>query len=143
MLGIGMKNKKVENFLFYGIPISVVLLIVCLFIFRTPRHVSDRKKIAFVYQMMQENRHQEAFPIIGKKARLNNCDAQFLLYKFYMEGKYVKKDEKAALRWLQESARSGHPAAQHFWGLHLLKSNPEKGEFYLKSAIKAGYKMEN
>lgn len=135
-----MENKKLENLLFFGLPGLVVLVIVCLFLFRTPRHVSDRKELAFVYQMLKENRHKEAFPIIGKKARLNNCDAQFLLYKYYLEGKYVKKDEPMALRWLQEAARSGHPAAQHFWGLHLLKSNPEKGEYYLKSAIKAGYK---
>lgn len=135
-----MENKKLENLLFFGMPGLVVMVIVCLFLFRTPRHVSDRKELAFVYQMLKENRHKEAFPIIGKKARLNNCDAQFLLYKYYLEGKYVKKDEAMALRFLQEAARSGHPAAQHFWGLHLLKSNPEKGEYYLKSAVKAGYK---
>ena len=53
-----MENKKMETFIFYGIPVLVVLVIVCLFIFRTPRHVSDRKELAFVYQMLRE--HQVA-----------------------------------------------------------------------------------
>lgn len=133
-------NRKVENAIFFGIPGLVVLIIVGMFLCRTPRHVSDREKMAPVYELVDSGKYKEAIPVAGKMARLNNCDAQFFLYQLYIEGKYVKKDEKAALRWLQESARSGHPAAQYHWGLHLQKSNPEKAGYYLKSAIKAGYK---
>lgn len=136
-------NKKVENALFFGIPGLIVLIIVGLFLFRTPRHISDKEEMAPVYKLVKAGNYREAVPAAGKMARLNNCDAQFFLYKLYIEGKYVKKDEKAALRWLQESARSGHPAAQHYWGLHLKKSNPEQAEYYLKSARKAGYKKNN
>ena len=133
-------TRNVENMLFYGIPAFIVLIIVLLFLFRTPRHEAGRKEMAPVYKLVAENNYAKAIPMAGKMARLNNCDAQFFLYKLYIEGKHVKKNEEAALRWLQESARSGHPAAQHYWGLHLMKTNPEKAEYYLKSARKAGFK---
>ena len=116
-------NKKLENALFFGIPGLVVLVIVGMFLCRTPRHVSDKKEMAPVYELLAKGNYKDAIPAAGKMARLNNCDAQFFLYQLYIEGKHVKKDEKTAMRWLQESARSGHPAAQYHWGLHLKKSN--------------------
>lgn len=133
-------KEKIENLIFYGIPCLIVLIVVMLFLFRTPRHVAEKREMEGAYKLLKAQKYQEAVPIISKKARLNNCDAQFMLYKLLMEGKHVKKDEQQALRWLQESARSGHPAAQYHWGQHLLKSNPARAEFYLKSARKAGYK---
>ena len=133
-------TEKVENMLFYGIPALVVIVIFCMFVFRSSRYEKGRREMAPVYKLVEKNNYAEAIPMAGKMARMNNCDAQFFLYKVYMEGKYVKKNEEMALRWLQESARSGHPAAQHYWGLYLMKTNPAKAEFYLKSAAKAGYK---
>lgn len=133
-------NKKLENVIFLGIPSLIVLVIVGMFVFRTPRHVKDMRAMTPVYKLLKEKKYQEAIPVASKMARLNNCDAQFFLYKLYIEGKHVKKDEKAAYRWLQESARSGHPAAQYHWGMYLRETNPEKAEYYLKSARKAGYK---
>lgn len=133
-------KKRLENIIFFGIPGAIVLIVAVLFVFRTPRHEKDRREMAPVYKLINENKYDQAIPMAGKMARLNNCDAQFMLYKLYSAGNHIPKDEKTALRWLQESARSGHPEAQYHWGMHLQKNNPDLAEFYLKSARKAGFK---
>ena len=53
-------NKKVENALFFGIPGLIVLIIVGLFLFRTPRHISDKKEMAPVYKLVKAGNYREA-----------------------------------------------------------------------------------
>ena len=132
--------KKIhENLLFFGIPVLVLLTVLGLFFFRSPKHVKDRKAMQHVYELVNAGKYKEAVPLAGKLARLNNCDAQFFMYQVYSEGKYVKKDMETAIRWLKEAAHYEHPAAQYYWGMYLLDKDPAKAEYYLKSARKSGF----
>lgn len=54
---------------------------------------------------------QQAVTFYLQAAELGDAEAQYDLGLLYMEGKGVKKDEKAAAGWIQKAADQGHNEA--------------------------------
>lgn len=48
------------------------------------------------------------FAITKQKARAKDPEAQFLLFTYYYNGKFVKKNRVRAMTWLKRAARNGH-----------------------------------
>ncbi|MCJ8344548.1 sel1 repeat family protein, partial [bacterium] len=73
-----------------------------------------------------------AFAVTKQRARDKDPESQFLLYQYYLAGKFVRKNEIRALTWLKRSSRNGNLEAT----LELLQRYI-RGEGFLKNEKKA------
>lgn len=80
-----------------------------------------------------------------KAAQLNNAEAQYQLYKIYLQGNFVRQDKAKASYYLEKASKNGLPAAQYELAMHLKKgdltfkmSKPTQWFAYIKKAARKG-----
>lgn len=88
-------------------------------------------------KLMDENRVQEALPLIRQLAHWGDTEAQKELIQVYWFGKFgMPKNPKAAFEYVRLSALNGDPESQY-----ILADMFSKGEGTDKDAVKALYFM--
>ncbi len=63
--------------------------------------------------------YKQAFPVCAKAAVQGDTKAQHLLGLMYANGKGVKQDHTAALKWWRKAAEQGDAPAQYVLGVRI------------------------
>ena len=66
----------------------------------------------------KKTRFIKAFSYFEKSANLGNEEAQYMCYKFYIEGLGVDLNSRKAMKWLKKSAKSGFHKARGMLGTY-------------------------
>jgi TPR repeat protein len=73
----------------------------------------ERAEAALPYQLIKEEKYDEALPLLRDRADQNDSKAQGQIGMLYYEGKGVPQDYSKAVEWILKSAEGGYPASQY------------------------------
>jgi len=73
----------------------------------------ERAAAARPYQLIAEQKYDEALPLLREQADQNDAKAQGQIGRMYFEGKGVPQDYHKAAEWIRKAAEGGHPASQY------------------------------
>jgi TPR repeat protein len=73
-------------------------------------------KIDEARQLFESGEFEKAYPPLKLLARNGSVEADFMLYKLYLDGKAVKQDKALALKYLRHSASVSYKRTPGKWG---------------------------
>lgn len=78
---------------------------------------------------------------IENEAEQGNPRAQYLLGRFYSEGKFFSKNQNVAKEWYKKSAEQGFQESQFALAFALWNNSKNESIYWFKQAANAGYSM--
>jgi TPR repeat protein len=138
-----MKNKFSPAIAAFFSLLSAILLAASLSAFaQAPTSAKPKQiKIDEARQLYEKGEFEKAYSPLKMLARNGSVEADFMLYKMYLDGKAVKQDKALALKYLRHSASVSYKRTPGKWGFadaqYALGKHYAAGDMVTKNAKNA------